>query len=49
MASGDLVSELTQRGIRLPAHEGYTLVVWPETRQGQDGPLVVSYRLTVAR
>ena len=49
MASGDLVSELTQRGIRLPAHDGYTVVVWPETRQGQDGPLVVSYRLTVAR
>src|SRR5262245_38791387 len=49
MASGDLVSELTQRGIRLPAHDGYTVVVWPETRPGQDGPLVVSYRLTVAR
>lgn len=49
MASGDLVSELTQRGIRLPAHAGYSVVVWPETRPGQDGPLVVSYRLTVGR
>ena len=49
MASGDLVSELTQRGIRLPAHAGYSVVVWPETRPGQDGPLVVSYRLTIGR
>ena len=49
MATGDLVSELTQRGIRLPAQNGQTVVVWPETRPGQDGPLVVSYRVTVGR
>jgi hypothetical protein len=49
MASGDLVSQLTAQGIRLPTYAGWTLSVWPETRPGQDGPLVVSYRLTASR
>ena len=49
MASGDLVTELTTRGIHFPAMSGSTVAVWPETRPGQDGPLVVAYRVVVAR
>jgi len=49
MATGDLVSQLTQQGVKLPPYEGWTLAVWPETRPGQDGPLVVAYRLTITR
>jgi len=45
--SGDLLTELPTRGIRLPLASGHTLVLWPETRPGQDGPLVIAYRSTV--
>ena len=45
-AGGDLLTELTTRGIDLPIGEGQTLRVWPVTRPGQDGPLVVAYRAT---
>jgi len=41
---GNLVSELPTRGIHVPVTEGWTLAVYPETRPGQDGPLVVRYR-----
>ena len=44
---GDLLAELPTRGIRLPAGDGRTLSLWPVTRPGRDGPLVVSYRATV--
>jgi hypothetical protein len=40
----DLLSELPKRGVHMRVAEGWTLDLWPETRQGQDGPLVVSYR-----
>jgi len=43
---GDLVAELPTRGIRLSLADGATLALWPETRPGRDGPLVVSYRAT---
>jgi hypothetical protein len=47
---GDLLTDLPSRGIplALPAR-GRTLMLYPVTRQGQDGPLVVGYRVTVAR
>jgi hypothetical protein len=45
---GDLLGELPARGIRLPASGGWAITVWPETRPGQDGPLVVSYRASIA-
>ena len=48
-AGGDLLTELTTRGIDLPIAEGQTLRVWPVTRPGQDGPLVVAYRATSAQ
>jgi hypothetical protein len=46
---GDLISELPARGVRLAAGDGWTLTLWPETRPGRDGPLVVSYRAALAR
>jgi hypothetical protein len=48
-AGGDLLTELTMRGIDLPIGEGQTLRVWPVTRPGQDGPLVVAYRAASAQ
>lgn len=45
---GDLLAELPTRGIRLRAADGSTLALWPVTRPGRDGPLVVSYRATVS-
>lgn len=48
-ATGDLLTELPEHGVSLPAHDGWRLTVWPGTRPGHDGPLVVSYRITLAR
>ncbi|MDB4900587.1 MAG: hypothetical protein JWN53_2395 [Gemmatimonadetes bacterium] len=45
-AGGDLLSELPTRGITLPARDGWAVTLWPATRPGRDGPLVVSYRVT---
>lgn len=47
-AGGDLLTDLPTRGIELPIGEGQTLRVWPVTRPGQDGPLVVAYRAASA-
>lgn len=46
---GDLLTDLPTRGLRLALGEGWVLAVWPETRIGHDGPLVVDYRTTVMR
>ena len=42
-----LVTDLPTRGLVIPVRDGMTLRVWPETRPGQEGPLVVRYRATV--
>lgn len=42
--AGDLVSTLPEQGFRIPLAGGRTIAVWPETRAGRDGPLVVAYR-----
>jgi hypothetical protein len=47
--TADLLHELPQRGVHLRVAQGWTLDLWPETRPGQDGPLVVGYRARVAR
>ena len=47
--AGELLGELPARGVRLPAGDGWTLLVRPETRPGRDGPLVVRYIATVER
>jgi hypothetical protein len=45
----DLLDELPKRGVHLRVAQGWMLDLWPETRPGQDGPLVVSYRARVIR
>lgn len=45
----DLVTELAERGVKLDAGDGWKVSLWPETRPGSDGPLVVSYRVAVTR
>jgi hypothetical protein len=45
----DLVTDLPARGLHLRASDGRALSLWPETRPGRDGPLVVSYRTTLPR
>lgn len=45
----DLVTEIVRRGIHLPLAGGDTLELWPRTRAGRDGPLVVSYAAHLAR
>jgi hypothetical protein len=48
-AQGNLLEELPTRGIHIPVSDGWTIIVFPETRPGQDGPLVVRYRVAVTR
>lgn len=45
---GDLMNELPTRGIPLKMGT-HTLRVWPVTRPGRDGPIVVAYRAAAAR
>ena len=47
--AGDLVTTLPERGFRIPLADGRTIAVWPETRAGRDGPLVVAYRAVGVR
>jgi hypothetical protein len=47
VGQGELLSELPKRGIRIPLDAAWMLRVFPETRPGQDGPLVVRYRVAV--
>jgi hypothetical protein len=46
LPDADLLVEMPFRGVPLPPREGLSLTLWPETRPGQDGPLVVAYRVT---
>ena len=47
--AGDLITTLPERGFHIPVAGGRTIAVWPETRAGRDGPLVVAYRAVVSR
>jgi hypothetical protein len=47
MGQGDLIAVLPTRGIRIPAGDMWEIRVYPETRTGQDGPLVVRYRVSL--
>jgi hypothetical protein len=47
--AGDLVTTLPERGFHIALAGGLTIAVWPETREGRDGPLVVAYRAVVSR
>jgi hypothetical protein len=46
---GDLLTELPTRGVRIPVRDGWTIALFPETRPGQDGPLVIRYRVVVIK
>lgn len=46
---GDLLTDLATHGLKLSLGDGWDLALWPETRRGQDGPLVVMYRALVTR
>jgi len=41
---GDLLTELPSRGLRIPVDDAWEIRVFPETRKGVEGPLVVRYR-----
>jgi hypothetical protein len=47
--AGDLVTTLPEQGFHIPMPGGRTIAVWPETRPGRDGPLVVAYRVVASR
>jgi hypothetical protein len=46
---GGLLDELPVRGMRVALSDGWSIVLFPETRSGQGGPLVVRYRATVTK
>ena len=49
MASAtELLTVLPERGLHWPVGNGMTMSLYPVTRPGQDGPLVVTYRVSVA-
>jgi hypothetical protein len=48
-APGDLLTELPTRGIHVALPGGYKISLWPETRPGRNGPLVVAYRTVIGR
>jgi hypothetical protein len=45
---GELLTELPSRGVRIPLNGAWMLRLFPETRPGQDGPLVIRYRVRIA-
>jgi hypothetical protein len=47
VSQGELLTELPARGVRIPFNAGWIIRLFPETRPGQDGPLVVRYRVRV--
>jgi hypothetical protein len=46
---GDLLTELPVHGMRIPLKGSWSIALYPETRQGRNGPLVVRYHTRVAR
>lgn len=46
-AQGELLTELPKRGMHIPVGSDWMIRLYPETRQGHDGPLVVRYRVSV--
>jgi hypothetical protein len=46
VSQGELLDELPKKGLHIPG-AGWTIRLFPETRPGQDGPLVVRYRVSV--
>jgi len=47
--SNELVTTLPKQGLHLQGPHGPRIALWPETRPGRNGPLVVAYRTVVQR
>ena len=47
VAPNELVTKLPSRGLHLGSAGSARIQLWPETRPGRDGPLVVAYRTVV--
>lgn len=47
LVRGELLRELPVRGIQVPLASGQTFMLYPMTRPGETGPLVVAYRAFV--
>ena len=43
----ELLYELPARGVRIALRDGHVFALYPETRPGDDGPLVIRYRVSV--
>lgn len=46
-SQGKLLYELPTSGIHIPVQDAWQLAIYPEIRPGQDGPLVIRYRVAV--
>ena len=46
-SQGNLITELPTTGVRIPVGSVWEIRVYPETRKGLDGPLVIRYRTMV--
>ena len=44
---GNLLYDLPSRGVHIPLEHGWQIALYPETRPGEDGPLVIRYRVSV--
>jgi hypothetical protein len=55
VAAGELIRGIdptvavATHGVYLPLAAGWSLALWPETRPGRDGPLIVTYRTALTR
>jgi len=47
--AGTIPAELEKSGLRIPLGDSAAIELWPELRDAQGGPLVVGYRVAVAR
>lgn len=45
----DPTTNTATHGVYLPLASGWSLALWPETRPGRDGPLIVTYRTALTR
>jgi hypothetical protein len=55
VAAGNLIrgvdptTTTATHGVYLPLAAGWSLALWPETRPGRDGPLIITYRTALTR
>jgi hypothetical protein len=45
----DPTTTAARHGVYLPLAAGWSLALWPETRPGRDGPLIITYRTALTR